>query len=803
MKKLSFLLLFILQQSWAVDSEIISTYSLEVQHKVVRAYYDDVSLIQKLSEITTPWEVNTQQKYAVFMLENQNEFKRIKKLGFTLRFDTKLQAQLDKDIQIVKSAQNSKGVTGIPGFSCYATVEETFTRMENLTANYPNFTEIIDIGDSWEKTINAANGYDMRVLKVTNKNIVETKPVLFISSAVHAREYSTAELNTRFAEYLLSHYETDSDIKWMLDHQEVHFLLHNNPDGRKQAEAQVGGNPGWRKNTNQAYCSPTSNSRGADLNRNYPFEWLASAPTDQCTSTFSGAAPQSEPEISSLVAYINTIYDDNRGIGASDAAPETTPGVFIDVHSYSELILWPWGYTSGLSPNESQFAAFGRRVAYFNGYKPQRAAQLYTAAGVSIDTTYGDLGVASIVYELGTAFYQDCATFESQILPDNLQSLLYVSRVTRTPYITPFGPDIENLSILPNVILANEATQVSGTANDDRYNHSNGAQSVGQVQNVEYFVNDLPWLTASGTNLVASDGSFDTSLENFNGTIDGIDLINGKNTVFVVATDNDGKRGAIYSKFVDLVTPAQVTTFSGRTIDAVTGLPVGNVVIEINNSSVSSDASGNYNQNVLPALGVDVVTKASGYVNQVVDNLDIVAGQTITKDFQLEPFCDYSLDTIESGVNSWVADAPWGITTGKSVSPSHSWTDSPTGNYQDNISTSLSSEIIDVSSFVGLQLSFNSFCDTEAGYDYGHVEVRFDGGDWIEIYQCDGDASWKYINQDVSIQTGSSTMQYRFRLTSDVSVTNDGWYIDDVKLTAAGNVCHSSNPDVLFKNSFE
>jgi hypothetical protein len=801
MKKLLIFILLFMQQTWALDSEVISVFSTDVQNKVVRAYYDDVLTIQSLSEITVPWEVNTKQKYAVFMLESKKDFDRIQKLGFILRIDTKRQAKLDYDRLTSKSAKAQKGVSGISGFSCYSTVEETLTRMDTMAVDYPNFTEIISIGSSWEKTINAANGYDMRVLKVTNKNIIETKPVLFIASAIHAREYATAELNTRFAEYLLSHYETDSDIKWMLDHQEVHFLLHNNPDGRKMAEAQVGGSPGWRKNTNQAYCSPASNSRGADLNRNFPFGWLSSS--SECSDTHSGSGPESEPEISSLVTYINTIYDDNRGPNIIDAAPETTPGVFVDVHSYSELILWPWGFTSGLSPNESQFAAFGRRVAYFNDYTPQRAAQLYTAAGVSIDTTYGDLGVASLVYELGTAFYQDCATFESQILPDNLQSLLYVSRVTRTPYISPFGPDIENLSILPNVILINESTSINGVANDDRYNHSNGAQSVGQVQNVEYFVNDLPWLTASGTSLDASDGVFDSVLENFDGVVSGSDLVVGQNTIFVVATDNTNKQGAVYSKFVDLVTPAQVATFSGRTLDAVTGLPIGNVTLEINNSSASSDASGNYSQNVLPILGADVVTQASGYVTQVVDNLDIIAGQNVTKDFQLEPFCDYSLDTIEAGVNSWVADTPWGITADKSVSPSHSWTDSPSGQYQNNISVSLTSELIDVASFVGLKLSFNSYCDTEANYDYGHVEVRFDGGDWSEVYRCNGDASWKNINQDISIQTGSNSMQYRFRLTSDGSVTNDGWYLDDVKIIVAGQVCHASNPDVLFENSFE
>ena len=44
-----------------------------------------------------------------------------------------------------------------------------------------------------------------------------------------------AELNTRFAEYLLAQYGVNSDVTWMLDHQEVHLLLQTNPDGRKKS----------------------------------------------------------------------------------------------------------------------------------------------------------------------------------------------------------------------------------------------------------------------------------------------------------------------------------------------------------------------------------------------------------------------------------------------------------------------------------------------------------------------------------------------------------------------------------------
>ena len=86
---------------------------------------------------------------------------------------------------------------------------------------------------------------------------------------MHAREYAPAELTTRFAEYLVDNYDIDADATWLLDHHEVHLMLMPNPDGRKKAETGLS----WRKNTNTAYCSPTSNNRGADLNRNAEFEW--------------------------------------------------------------------------------------------------------------------------------------------------------------------------------------------------------------------------------------------------------------------------------------------------------------------------------------------------------------------------------------------------------------------------------------------------------------------------------------------------------------------------------------------------
>ena len=251
-------------------------------------------------------------------------------------------------------------------------------------------------------------------------------------TAVHAREYATAELNTRFAEYLVENYDVDPDITWLLDFTEIHLLLQANPDGRKLAET---GLP-WRKNTNENYCSPTSTSRGADLNRNFEFQWgcCAGSSGSECDVTYRGPSPGSEPETQTIQNYVRAIFPDQRGGLLTDPAPDNAMGIFLDIHSYSELVIWPWGFINTVAPNGTSLQTLGRKFAYFNDYEPKQAIDLYPTDGTTDDFAYGELGLAAYTFELGTTFFQNCPVFENTILPDNLPALLYAAKTSRTPY---------------------------------------------------------------------------------------------------------------------------------------------------------------------------------------------------------------------------------------------------------------------------------------------------------------------------------------------------------------------------------
>ena len=169
---------------------------------VVRAWFTDRSQVDALARHNEPWEVHHDQGLLVIGVDSEG-YQRLLDLGFEIEIDRKRTAEL------CSPKKRLPGQTeGIPGYLCYRTVEEAFQTAQDLATDHPNLATWIDAGDSWEKTTPGGNpGYDMMVLRLTNAAVVGTppagttgKPRLFVTSAIHAREYTTAELMTRIAE---------------------------------------------------------------------------------------------------------------------------------------------------------------------------------------------------------------------------------------------------------------------------------------------------------------------------------------------------------------------------------------------------------------------------------------------------------------------------------------------------------------------------------------------------------------------------------------------------------------------------
>jgi carboxypeptidase T len=549
-------------------------------NNIYKAYFPSKEMARKaaISFHAQLLEANYDQGYLVFEL-NREEMAQLLSFGFKLKpatefieqrrqFLDNMQKELLQRQQSPLSPQSSTSSTTepnaaaasaarIPGFTCYETVEETYTAAQGFVTSKPNLATWIDVGNSWEKTA-GLGGYDIRVLKLTNSAITGSKPKLFVNSAIHAREYTTAPMNLEFARWLVNGYGSNADATWILDHHEVHLMLQTNPDGRKKAEAGLS----WRKNTNTAYCGATSNTRGTDLNRNFSFTWNSTggqgSSGNQCDLTYRGPSAASEPETKAIEGYVRSLWPDRRGTNLSDAAPADTSGIHIDLHSYSQLVLWPWGTTSTPAPNGTALQTLGRKFAFFNNYTPQQSIGLYPTDGTSDSVSYGELGVAAFTFEMGTSFFQSCTTYNNTIKPQNLNALIYAAKVVRTPYITPGGPDVTSLILSNNASTTGvqKGTQVTvnTSVTDTRYNNSNGVQATQAINAVEYYVDAPPWVTgAAAVALQPADGAFNATTEGATGSISTSTLSVGNHLVFVRARDASGTWGALSAVFLKVL----------------------------------------------------------------------------------------------------------------------------------------------------------------------------------------------------------------------------------------------------------
>ena len=508
---------------------------------VVRAYYNDEQMVREIASWIEPWEVHADQGYIVVGVD-EAQYARLEALGFRLEIDKELTDKVNQPVQF-----SPLQTDGIPGYSCYRTVEETYAAANSLADAYPNLATWNDIGDSWEKAA-LGSGHDLYVLRLTNSAIATEKPKLFAMSAVHGREYATAELLTRFAESLLWGYGSDPDTTWLLDYHEIHLLLIANPDGRKKAEA----GRLWRKNTNQNYCSAYPSERGADLNRNYPFAWGCCGGSSgySCDYNYRGPSPASEPEVQAIQAYLRANFPDRRGTDLNDAAPIDTSGVFVDVHSYGELVLWPWGFTASPAPNQRPMQTLGRKYAYFTGYTAQQSYLMYPTEGDSDGFAYGELGISGYTIELGDWFFQDCATFEQSILPGNLPALKYMAKAASAPYLLPAGPEALSLISMPVSGESGAPVRLRAVINDRRFPPGSG-EPMQEIAAAEYTIDAPPWI--DGTSRVAMqpvDGIFDQRVETVQAFIDITGLSPGRHTVFVRGQDVRGNWGVISAQFI-------------------------------------------------------------------------------------------------------------------------------------------------------------------------------------------------------------------------------------------------------------
>ncbi|MDX1416437.1 MAG: M14 family zinc carboxypeptidase [Candidatus Promineifilaceae bacterium] len=535
---------------------------------VARVYYSQISDLAALAGYDI-WEYNNLEEKFVLVALSEADYLLLEQEGWQLEVDW-------------KATTDIKNHSLRPFLNGYKTVDEIYATLESLNAQFPTLSEWVTYGDGYCLTQGGCSilggeffaGYPLQALRISNEDVSGTsivqgleivrgqKPVFVLLANIHAREITTAEIAMRFAEWMLTQYGQDADATWLVDWHELWIIPTANPEGHWLVE--LGSSPPYdgapfyqRKNLNndvdddqQSDCSVWPPSAGwqygVDLNRNHSFAWgPPGSSSEPCSQTFRGPHMASEPETAALQQLVRKLIPDQRGPALEDSAPLDTTGILLTLHSYSELILRPWGHTSQEAPNEPGLKAIGDKMATYSGYRScQPGSCLYGANGATDDWAYGELGIPAFTFEIGREFMPPYEMIDAVQWPENKPAFIYAAKIARSPYQTVWGPDVTQAAVSSHV--ASDAIQISVVIDETDHGGQNIQDAVYSVDTPFWSDGALPLPTA------AADGAYDSVTEDVVITIDPGSLSAGKHIVFIRGQDSAGNFGVTASVFIEV-----------------------------------------------------------------------------------------------------------------------------------------------------------------------------------------------------------------------------------------------------------
>jgi len=311
--------------------------------------------------------------------------------------------------------------------SVYHNYAEMNAELDALVEKYPNLAHKFTIGKSLQ-------GRDIVGIRIgahaTDGLSQSSLPGIVIMGGHHAREHLSMEMPLLLAKHLLEN--RDGTVLRLLDTRDIFLIPQVNPDGA-EFDISTGSYQMWRKNRS---TNNGNSCAGVDLNRNYGFKWgQGGSSSNPCNETYMGPVPFSEPETRAVKAFV-------------EGHPNLK--VLLTLHTYSELILYPWGVSYDGIENVADKATFqkmAQSMAVWNGYTPEQSSELYITSGDTCDWAYGTLGMFAFTFELspsdggfGGGFYPGPAEIQ-RTLQANLRPALYLMDLADDPHRASMAPE--------------------------------------------------------------------------------------------------------------------------------------------------------------------------------------------------------------------------------------------------------------------------------------------------------------------------------------------------------------------------
>ena len=358
-------------------------------------------------------------------------------------------------------------------FTSYFDYNTMHVYLKELEDRYPSIMKLFSIGETYE-------GREILCVKLSDNvdtvddGIPGSEPDALLVGAHHGNEWMSYEVPLYVLSYLLYYYGQEgpngSAASYLIDSREIYVVPMLNADGVQYAHDE---SRGWRKNREPNYIGefgPTARpnpdlypvSYGTDINRNYGWMWHLDGGSNELITgagTYRGPPDNYDDDGDALIQVDlitgrlpigvdegidedpwDGIDNDNDGQVDEDPAGGFTTHearamrefgdkyafpVMITYHTYSELVLWPWGYTDELPPDSSHLSSLGVRMATMNGYRPMQGESLYPTTGEMTDWFYSQYGTYGYTFEIGRTHNMPDEEILEQV-QRNLEPSLYL-----------------------------------------------------------------------------------------------------------------------------------------------------------------------------------------------------------------------------------------------------------------------------------------------------------------------------------------------------------------------------------------
>ncbi|XP_030631713.1 carboxypeptidase A4 [Chanos chanos] len=347
--------------------------------------------------------VPTSSLYATTNFLTQN------KVPFTVMISN-VQELLDKEQAEVEENSMKERNTKSFNFAAYHTLDTIYDWMNTLVAAHPNLVSKVNIGNSYENR-------PMYVLKFSTG---ANRPAIWVDAGIHSREWVSVASAVWMANKIATDYGVDPSVTSFLGKMDIYFSLVTNPDGYVYTHTSVSPwDRMWRKTRSR---NAGSTCVGVDPNRNWDAGFGGpGASKYPCSDSYHGPYAHSEIEVQNVVNLIK-----NHGKFKS----------FISIHAYSQLLMYPYGYTCSSIPHQAELDSVGKAAVkalsslYGTSYQVGSICNIiYQASGGSIDWSY-NLGIKySFAFELRDTGRYGFLLPSTQIIPTASETWLALKHI--------------------------------------------------------------------------------------------------------------------------------------------------------------------------------------------------------------------------------------------------------------------------------------------------------------------------------------------------------------------------------------